>query len=121
MDKATSITHAAAATAVTIGGFATGLYYDVLLAGFAGALASLSYIGAMSMWRRMWSLITSSIAAGYTAPAFAAYVAQMLPGMHSREQGVMVFSGFVMGLAAQTLIPAAMERLKVELHGTKRS
>jgi len=120
MDRTTALTHAAAATAVTVGGFATGLYYDVLLAGFAGALASLSYVGAMSLWRRLWSLVTSSIAAGYTAPAFAAYAAHVIPGMSSKEQGVMVFSGFVMGLAAQTLIPAAMERLKVELHGTKR-
>lgn len=120
MDRATSITHAAAATAVTIGGFATGLYYDVLLAGFAGALASLSYHGGMSIWRRMWSLVTSSLAAGYTAPAFATYMAQILPGMSSKDQGVLVFSGFVMGLAAQTLIPAAMETLKGRLNGFNR-
>lgn len=120
MDRATSITHAAAASAVTIGGFATGLYYDVLLAGFAGALASLSYLETMNVWRRMWSLVTSSLAAGYTAPAFAAYMAHILPGMQSKDQGVLVFSGFVMGLAAQTLIPAAMETLKAKLHSFKR-
>lgn len=121
MDRALTLTHAVAATAVTIGGFATGLYYDVLLAGFAGALASLSYLEVMSTWRRMWSLVTSSLTAGYTAPTFALYIGQLMPGVNATDQAALVFSGFTMGLAAQTLIPVAMGTLKDKLDSFKRN
>ena len=68
--------HVASGTAVTIAGMTTGLHYEVLLAGFAGALVSLSFIGQMPAWRRLWSLFTSTIFAGYTAPVFSLYVAK---------------------------------------------
>lgn len=101
----------ASGTAVTIAGMATGLHYEVLLAGFAGALVSLSFIGVMSVWRRLWSLFTSTIFAGYTAPVFALYVVHVTPG-DTIHQGLIVFSGLVMGMGAQVLIPIAMNWLQ---------
>lgn len=114
MDRATSIAHATTATAITIGGMVTGLHYEVLMAGFAGALASLSYLPAMTIWRRVWSLFTSSLTAGYTGPVFALYAAEATPGVDV-TQAILVFSGFIMGLGAQITIPAVMSWLKTKV------
>jgi hypothetical protein len=112
MDQATGISHATAATVVTVAGLATGLHYEVLLAGFAGALTSLTYLGAMAVWRRLWSLVTSTLTAGYIAPVLSLYVLKAVPHGEGVSLAILVFSGFVMGLFAQTAIPASMRRIE---------
>lgn len=107
MDHTTGVSHALAATTITVAGVTTGLSYEVLLAGFAGALASMSYLKAMGMWSRLWSLVSSTITAGYVAPIAGAKLSQLvtLPEPGPGILGIMVFSGFLVGLSAQAMIP----------------
>lgn len=104
MDQGVISSVAAAALGVTILGVPTGLTYDVLLAGFAGGLVSLSYIGKMGWAQRFWALLTSTITAGYTAPVVLAILAKWLDLGNLPASGLMV-AGFITGLAAQTAIP----------------
>jgi hypothetical protein len=112
MDHATSATHALAATTITVAGIATGLSYEVLLAGFAGALASLSYLGVMSVWRRLWTLLSSTLTAGYTAhlaeAGIRAFINTVADGALVASPATMVASAFLIGLTAQALIPGLL-------------
>jgi len=117
-DRATTLTHALAATGITVGGVATGLHYEVLLAGFAGALASLSYLPLMGTWSRVWTLFTSSLAAGYTAPFLAAIPAKMI-GDGDISLAALTFTGLLMGLGSQAMIPVAIQKLRARMEGIK--
>lgn len=111
MDHATGPAHALAATTITIAGIATGLNYEVLLAGFAGALASISYLEAMTLFRRIGSLVSATLLAGYTAPVGATYVAKWLPAI-ADSLTPLVFASFIIGLLAQAIVPAVMRFIK---------
>lgn len=113
-NTAPDVAVAIAASAVTIAGFATGLHYDVLLAGFTGALVALSYTERRGLWHRLWSLFTASLAAGYMAPALAAYGSQSLPGSEG-TQAALISTGFVVGMSAQVLVPGVINWIKRKL------
>ncbi len=102
--------HSLAAASITVAGIATGLHFEILLAGFAGSLASLSYLNGMSLAQRSWSLFTSTITAGYIAPTLANKMSADVDNL-----GVSVFSGFVIGLVAQVLIPGMLRLAKSRL------
>lgn len=105
--------NAVAATAITVWGVATGLSYEVLLAGFAGGLVSLSFLDPMSAWRRVWTPITATLTAGYTSPIAAGMVA---PGEGSHEPlQLLITSAFVIGLCTQMLIPYGIKLLRAKL------
>ena len=106
MDHTAGASHALAATTITVAGVTTGLSYEVLLAGFAGALASMSYLKTMGMWGRLWSLITSTLTSGYTAPVAGAYLAGTVS--QAGHLPLLVFSSFVIGLFAQAVIPGLL-------------
>lgn len=108
MERTTQVTNAVVATSITLWGMATGLSYEVLLAGFAGGLVSLSFLPPMGIWRRIWTPVTATLTAGYTAPIATFYLASMLSGLDTLA--VLVFSAFCLGLAAQFLIPIALKR-----------
>lgn len=116
MDQTTSITNAVTATSITVLGVATGLTYDVLLAGFAGGLVSLSYLGPVGIWSRIWTPITATLTAGYTAPILGRLVEKWIAGQVDTptmdQPGLLVFTAFVIGLFAQALIPVITERMK---------
>jgi len=103
MTQSVSAVHASAATGITLIGVGTGLSFEVLLAGFAGALVTLSYLRSMGWMKRLWSLFTSTLTAGYTAPTMGAYLG---------NSGSQVFAGFMIGLAAQVAIPAFLKLVK---------
>lgn len=102
-DAATAI----AAAGITIGGVATGLSYETLLAGFAGGLVSLSFLRPMGIWQRIWTPITATLAAGYTAPVAVGYIANVV-GDQVAPLSVKVFAAFAVGVLAQVAIPATM-------------
>jgi len=106
MDHTTGAS-ALAATTITVAGVTTGLSYEVLLAGFAGALASMSYLKTLGMWSRLWSLVSSTITAGYVAPVLGVKLGEYisLPEPGPGILGMMVFSGFLIGLSAQAMLP----------------
>lgn len=106
MDNTGDISHAVTATGVTVLGVATGLSYEVLLAGFAGGLVSLSYSTPQGVWGRVWTLTTATLVAGYTAPL-------VVPLMGATEGGMpLVSAGFLSGLFGQALIPPLAQRIK---------
>lgn len=108
MDNTGTVTNAAVATAITVWGVATGLSYEVLLAGFAGGLVSLSFIAPMSLWQRIWTPFAATLTAGYTAQIGAHYLSKMLDG-GVNGLTLLVFSAFAIGVLTQVLIPAAMK------------
>lgn len=108
MERTTQVTNAVVATSITLWGIATGLSYEVLLAGFAGGLVSLSFLPPMGIWRRIWTPVTATLTAGYTAPIAAHYLSSLLSDLDMLA--LLVFSAFCLGLAAQFLIPIALKR-----------
>lgn len=108
MNKSTDLTNAAAAAGVSIFGVATGLSYDVLLAGFAGGLVSLSYIEPQGIWRRIWTLTMATIIAGYSAPVAASWISKVTLGGADLP---LVAAGFFAGLFGQAMIPALAHRM----------
>lgn len=113
---AVTAANAAVATSITVWGMATGLSYEVLLAGFAGGLVSLSFLGPMTIWRRIWTPFTATLTAGYSSPVWAYYVSQAIPPDGNVSQLTLtVFSAFTIGVMAQVLIPLAIK------HAEKRA
>lgn len=108
MERTTQATNALVATSITLYGIATGLSYEVLLAGFAGGLVSLSFLPPMGIWRRIWTPVAATLTAGYTSPVASHYIASMLSGVDGLAS--LVFSAFCLGLAAQFLIPVLIKR-----------
>ncbi len=74
---------AVVAGAVTIAGVTLGLQYDVLAAGLAGGLWSLTFQDPAPIWKRGVSALTAAIVAGYLAPVVAtvgaSFAAQYAP------------------------------------------
>lgn len=94
---------------LVIFGFALGLRADVLVAGFAGALASIILLNAVpstgdtlgellrTAWRRMLHILASAVVAGYMTPVF-----MLLEGPSLRiHQAVMLGVAFGIGAGAQ--------------------
>lgn len=111
---------AVAAASVTIGGVATGLDFGTLLAGFAGGLASLSFLPPMGLWRRIWTPVTATLTAGYTAPLAIHY----LSGAAGDSVDPLTFqvgAAFVIGVLAQVAIPAAMRIARQRLSRFEQS
>jgi len=108
MERTTQAANAVVATSITLWGVATGLSYEALLAGFSGGLVSLSFLPPMGLWRRIWTPVTATLTAGYTAPIAAHYVASTLEGISPLV--TLVFVGFWLGLLAQFLIPVLIQR-----------
>jgi hypothetical protein len=103
-------------SAVTIAGIATGLSYDILIAGFAGALCSLSFMPSVKTWGRLWTLVTSTLFAGYVAPValvlVLALVRQFVDDVPTEPLVVKLLSAYGCGLGAQVLLPIFMEWMK---------
>lgn len=120
MDQALTVNDVGTATlaggAVSIAGIATGLSYEVLFAGFAGALCALSFLPALAVWRRMWSLITSTLSAGYVSPILHVWAQKLVPGDH-QPLLLLVFTAYLCGVGAQVAIPLFM--VWVEKRGQK--
>lgn len=117
MDQTSNTANAVVATTITLWGVATGLSYEVLLAGFAGGLISLSFIAPLSIWQRIWTPFTATLTAGYTAPVFTHYLMGWITGVD--DLALLVFSAFVIGVLTQVLIPSAIAlvRRKAETVG----
>lgn len=107
------ITNTVATTGITILGVATGLNFEILLAGFAGSLSSLSYLDGMPIPKRCWSLISSSLTAGYMAPAITVKLNSFVGNTDQPPSGV--FAAFFIGLVAQVVIPGCIKLTQVFL------
>lgn len=104
---ATETTRALAYTALTVLGFVTGLYQEVLFAGAAGGLVSLTFTKtAAPPFRLFGSFLTSVLCAGYLAPSLGELVASWT----SHVVKPVLVSAFVVGLLANWVIPALILR-----------
>lgn len=104
-----------AAPLLTVLGVSTGLRTDVLMAGFAGSLASMVLLNTVpslgDTWielirttaKRMSTAAASSLMAGYLAPA-------LLDVVGVSESKTLALS-FVAGAGAQWVLKAAVDRL----------
>lgn len=99
--------NAVVAASVTVGGIATGLDFGVLLAGFAGGLVSLSFLPSMGLWRRIWTPVTATLTAGYTAPLAVHYLSGVA-GESVDHLALRVASAFGIGVLAQVALPIFM-------------
>lgn len=103
---------AIAAGTITLTGSILGVQYDALLAGFFGGLVSLSYLPAMPRAKIAGSVAGSSIIAGYFAPIIAAAAAHYLPWLASLGDILRLPSAIALGLSAQAVIPAVLNRIR---------
>jgi len=101
----------AAATGVTLFGVVTGLSYEVLLAGFFGAIVWLTYQEAMPWGKRVWTLISSTLTAGYATPLLLGVLAKWME-MGKMPAGGAPLAGFLIGLGAQVGIPVFLSWIK---------
>lgn len=115
MERTTQAANAVVATSITLWGVATGLSYEVLLAGFSGGLVSLSFLPPMGIWRRIWTPVTATLTAGYISPV----VVPLLPGAVGAPDAAgtagLICSAFLVGLTTQLLIPVVMKRVHARL------
>lgn len=113
-----TITLAAQAVAVPVlalFGIPLGLRADVLLAGFAGAVAAMALLNSVpgsgdtlhellrTSLKRVGVALASSAMAGYAAPLVALMIAM--------PDAVVLGVGFVIGAGAQRILPALIERV----------
>jgi hypothetical protein len=68
-DPTSGVTTAASAAGITILGIAVGLRPDLLLAGFWGAIWSMTYADPMPVAKRLVVTCVSTIVSGYSTPA----------------------------------------------------
>lgn len=107
IQQSDQVANAVVATSVTIGGIATGLDFGVLLAGFAGGLVSLSFLPPMGLWRRIWTPVTATLTAGYTAPLAVHYLSG-IAGDSVDHLALQVASAFGIGVLTQVGLPIFM-------------
>ena len=110
MEQASTTTTAVVATSISVYGVATGVNYEVLIAGVAGGLVSLSFLPEMGLWQRLWTPFAATLTAGYTAPVGAHYLSSMLAG--APAQPMLVSCAFAVGVLTQFLIPITVRRLR---------
>lgn len=107
LHQSEAVPNTVVASTVMIGSVATGLDFGVLLAGFAGGLVSLSFLPPMGLWRRIWTPVTATLTAGYTAPMAVHYLSG-IAGASVDHLALQAACAFGVGVLAQVLIPVAM-------------
>lgn len=111
----------AAVPVLTIAGMSLGLRGDVLLAGFAGALAGVAMLNTVpatgdtaiemmrTALRRMGVIVTSALTAGYVTPLALIFAA--LP------EAALLALAFVIGAGAQRVLGSIVRRVEARVGG----
>ena len=111
---ATTTGVAVAAGTITLTGSIVGVPYDALLAGFFGGLVWLTYRPPADLWKTASSVAVSSLIAGVIAPLVAAWAIDKFAWLSVLLDPLMatrIAAGVIIGLCAQVVIPAALNRL----------
>lgn len=98
--------------AITIAGIATGLSYDVLMAGFAGALCSVSFLGPMRKVLLLWSVFTSTLFAAYMGPVVIGLIEALIRkfvDLPPEPVAMRLATAYLCGIVAQIFIPLFQE------------
>lgn len=111
-DPASSAANAITAAGITIFGISIGLQPDILLAGFWGAVWSMTYIDKMPIGKRAVVTCTSTIIAGYaTAPVFDAITGLQMFQSNSITPLAKYVIAIGIGFTAHKIIGPAILRL----------
>lgn len=97
--------------AITLTGSMFGMDGNHLLAGLFGAFVALRYAGPLSAWSMFSSLATGTLVAGQIAPVAASAAAAQFSWLSSLPGHVGAMAFFI-GIATQTILPAALKRLR---------
>jgi len=99
--------------AVTLTGTFLGMDGNALMAGLFGSFVALRYAGPLSAWGLFSSLATGTLAAGQLAPIVASAAGSYLEWLRAiPAAGQASASAFLIGVSAQTVLPAALKRLR---------
>lgn len=102
-----------AAGMITITGGVFGMQFDTLIVGFLAGLVALSFQEKQSYWRMLSTVFSSSMLAGAFAPVWVAAALHYFPFLASiGAQSANVAASAAIGVVAQTLVPAVLERMK---------
>jgi LytS/YehU family sensor histidine kinase len=79
-----------------------GVKFATLLAGFAGGVVSLSFIGGLTKPQAILSVLTGALTAGYLTPVALHYLTLTSPEL---QNGV----AFFVGLTAMNIVPGLLK------------
>lgn len=103
---------ATAAIAITFSGTVIGMPFDTLLAGFAGGLVTLSFRHQpLSVKAVIGTLSSSALLAGFFAQIVSLWAFTYYPWTQPLGESMRVTAAGGLGIGAQALIPAALNRL----------
>ncbi|WP_254426886.1 restriction endonuclease [Herbaspirillum sp. VT-16-41] len=111
--------YAVAVGTVTLTGSFLGLQYDLLLAGIFGGCVALSFTRQTPLLRMAITLITSALVGAYVTPIAVAWAAQSsyFDWTAKIPEQMRFFSAFSIGVCSQTLVPLALQQLKIRFGG----
>lgn len=113
-EPTTSITIATGSVALT--GAVLGLQYDALLLGLLGGLVALQHLGPMSRTAMAASLAAAAVFAAAMSPVAVGAAAEYAPWTAKLKPDVArIALAFGLGLASQTIVPAALAALRALL------
>lgn len=112
-EPASSVAVAAATAAgLTLFGIATGLRPEILLAGFAGGLWSLTFLPAMAWWQRVLAAVLGALVAGWVTPAVALGITSFAWWPKPVTPDIVQFPiAVAVGLLAHTVLGPALIRV----------
>lgn len=114
MTEPTSSSITIATGSVALSGAVLGLQYDALLLGLFGGLVALQHLGPMTRGAMASSLAAASIFAAAVSPVAIGAAAEYAPWTaRLAPTAARVAAAFLLGLAAQTVIPLAIATLRM--------
>lgn len=112
---ATFAASAIAMPAVTVAGVSLGLRADVLLAGFAGAVAAMALLntvpGASDTWRELARTTAHRVGVATASAAFSGYATPLLGLINGVPEALLLSVAFLAGAGAMQIMPWLIERL----------
>lgn len=86
-----------------------GLKYGVLLAGFAGGVASLSFVRDLNRTQSVLAVLTGMLSANYLTPVATYYISHWGNGGAPLTDDMHYAAAFLVGLTAMNIIPGIIK------------
>lgn len=114
-------TMAAATPVLHVAGASLGLRPDVLLAGFAGAVAAMALLNSVpssgDTWRELLRTSLRRVGVAVASSATAGYLVPLLALIDNLPSALLLSLAFVIGAGAQRLLAAYVDRLADRARG----
>ena len=112
---------AATVPVLTLAGYSLGLRADVLLAGFAGALAAMAMLntvrGTGDTWRELLRTSGRRVGVAITSALTAGYVTPLVGLIDKLPDALLLSAAFVIGAGAQRILAALIIRFANKAQG----